>query len=283
MIIKELLTYLFYFNRLQIVEEGGGTPDVAAPAPAPADDAPLSSTPDEQHVHAAKPEGLEDSFWDEEKKEIRMDALLKSYADTRKMVHEKEEGIRMRLKTEMAKERPEAPEKYEINDLGIEAPAGYQFNFTNEDPMLEMWRNIAFQSNLSNEQFMEGVRTWVSYGLSNRPDPVKELEKLGENGPDRKTRLDQLLNKHLEPEDFNQIADLVATAEGIQVLEKLIEGIGGSRLPDIDGMVDNKTLTLSELQQMQRDPRYTGRGAPRDNAFIAQVANGFRKLKQQRT
>ena len=118
--------------------------------------------------------------------------------------------------------RPPEPSKYEIKELGIDPPEGYEFNFKDDDPMLEMWRNMAFQSNLSNDQFMEGVRTWVNHNMSARVDAAAELEKLGENGQDRQTRMDLVLNKHLSQEEINSIGDLTQTAEGFQVLEKLL-------------------------------------------------------------
>lgn len=228
----------------------------------------------------ARPDGLEESFWDPDKGEVRLDSLIKSHNDTRKSIHEKEESIRERLMSELQSGRPDTPEAYEVKDLAVEAPEGYEIKIDNDDPMIKMWRDMCFQNNSSNDQFMEGIRTWVKHGLESRVDPEAEQAKLGENGADRVQRLELLIGKHLEsePELANALADTLLTAESVQAMEKLIEGIGESRLPDIDGGGMGKPLTKEALQEMMRDPRYTGQGRARDPAFIESVQAGFAKL-----
>lgn len=249
--------------------EGGGDPAAASGDPG-------NGSP-------AKPEGLEDSFWDSDKGEIRLDSLIKSFNDTKAAFTGKEESIRERLMADIQKNRPESPEKYEIpKDIGIEPPEGYEIEFNSDDPMIDMWRKLAFQSNMSQDQFMEGIRSYVGVMLGSRVDPAKELEKLGENGSDRITRLDNILNKHLEAKEVDFLADFVSTADGVTILEKLINNIGGDRVADGYTPPSNEILTKDELMEMMRDPRYTGRGRDRDEGFIKKVSDGFSKLNSSK-
>jgi len=228
-----------------------------------------------------RPDGLEESFWDAEKNEVRIDSLIKSHNDTRKSVHEKEEGIRERLMSEMQSARPANPEAYEVKELGLDnVPDGYEIKFDDDDPMIKMWRDMCFQNNSSNDQFMEGIRTWVTHGLETRVDPEAEQAKLGENGADRVQRIELLIGKHLkdQPALANALADTLQTASSIEAMEKLLEGVGESRLPDIGEGGFQGALTIDSLKEMMRDPRYSGHGRTKDNAYIAQVQAGFQKL-----
>ena len=280
MCLKYWKSVLFYGIRLFEGEEGGGgTP---APSDPPAGDPPEGTGSPDEPVSDGRPEGLEDSFWDAENGVVKMDAFIKSYSDTRSMVHAKDAAIREKFIAEQQRDRPESPDKYEIPaELGIEnIPEGFDVKFADDDPMIEMWRNLAFQSNFSNDQFMEGIRTYIQTSLENRVDPTAELEKLGENGQDRINRIDLVLNKHLEAEEVGVLADFIGTAEGVEILEKLVAGISSTSLPNLDSVEPAQNLAQSreELEEMMRDPRYTGIGRPRDPAYIDLVTKGFDKL-----
>jgi len=292
--IKFWKSALFYGLKIHETQlAGGGAPatpeaaepeaaEPAAPAEPAAADPGIPAKPAElDPAGPVKPEGLEDSFWDQEKGIVKLDTLIKSHNDTRSKIHANEQAYREKFMAELQAGRPGSPDKYEINkDLGIKAPEGFEIKFENGDPMLVMWRDLAFKNNLSQEQFEEGVRTFVQANLSTRPDPAAELKKLGENGENRITRIDLLLHKHLPQEDINELADFVMTAKGVEILEKLFTGIGGSRVADMDtgDQGGGGQLTLGELRQMQLDPRYTGKQGQRDPGFIKQVEEGYAKL-----
>ena len=272
---KQLMNYLFLPMAFYVEGgEGGGSGDGDGDT---GGDGSTGDTGDSGGVQ--RPEGLEESFWDPDKGEVRRDSLIKSHHDTRKAVHEKEETVRERLMSELQSGRPDTPEAYEVKDLGIDPPEGYEIKFDNDDPMIKMWRDMCFQNNSSNDQFMEGIRTWVKFGLESRVDPAAEEAKLGENGADRVQRVELLLNKHLDPEQANSLADVMTTAASIEAFERLIEGIGESRLPDIGGEGMNKTLTRGDLEEMMKDVRYHGRGGQRSEEYIQRVNAGFAKLK----
>jgi hypothetical protein len=284
--VKQLMNYLFFPMRFYVDggegggsgsgagDDGGGDGDTGGAAAGAAGSGGANSGA------AGRPEGLEESFWDSEKGEVRMESLIKSHNDTRKSVHEKEEGVRERLMSEMQSARPESPEAYEMKDLGIDAPEGYEIKFDDKDPMMEMWKKMCFQNNSSNDQFMEGVRTYVKQGMDSRVDPEAEQVKLGENGADRIQRIELLMNKHLDQGEVDSLADVMLTAESIVAIEKLLEGIGESRLPGMDGENSfNKKLTRGDLEEMMKDQRYHGRGGGRSEEFIAKVRQGFANLK----
>ena len=270
--LSNLLNYLFFSMKFNAAEgDGGGGSGDGGDAGDAGGDGSGGAT--------GRPEGLEDSFWDGDKGEVRLDSLIKSHNDTRKSVHDKEEAVRERLMGELQSARPDAPDGYEIKELGVDAPEGFEIKFSDDDPMVKMWRDMCFQNNSSNDQFMEGIRTWVQNGLDTRVDPVAEEAKLGENGPERVQRIELLMNKHLDAEQANSLADTMLTAESIVAMEKLIEGIGASRLPDIGAEGMDKGLTIDNLKEMMQDVRYHGRGGQRSEEFIQKVQQGFAKLK----
>ena len=269
---KQLMNYLLPDFRFYAVEGDGGGADGGGDGDG--DSGGAAAAP-------GRPEGLEESFWDPDRGEVRLDSLIKSHNDTRKSVHEKEEGIRERMMSELQSGRPDTPESYEIKELGLDnVPDGYEIKFDDDDPMIKMWRDMCFQNNSSNDQFMEGIRTWVTHGLETRVDPEAEQAKLGENGADRVQRIELLIGKHLkdQPALANALADTLQTASSIEAMEKLLEGVGESRLPDIGEGGFQGALTIDSLKEMMRDPRYSGHGRTKDNAYIAQVQAGFQKL-----
>jgi len=269
---KRLMNYLLPDFRFYAVEGDGGGADGGGDGDG--DSGGAAAAP-------GRPEGLEESFWDPDRGEVRLDSLIKSHNDTRKSVHEKEEGIRERMMSELQSGRPDTPESYEIKELGLDnVPDGYEIKFDDDDPMIKMWRDMCFQNNSSNDQFMEGIRTWVTHGLETRVDPEAEQAKLGENGADRVQRIELLIGKHLkdQPALANALADTLQTASSIEAMEKLLEGVGESRLPDIGEGGFQGALTIDSLKEMMRDPRYSGHGRTKDKAYIAQVQAGFQKL-----
>lgn len=252
-------------------EAGGGADPAAAPEASGSPDAPV------------KPEGLEDSFWDATNGVVRVESLIKSYNDTKAAFSGKEETLREKIQAEMRQGIPETPEAYKIaEDLGVEVPEGFEIKFDDDDPMLAMWRDIAHEAGLSEEQFNKGISNYVGTMLKNRPDPADELKKLGDNGADRINRLDNLMKKHLDAEQVNELSDFLLTAKGVESLEKLILGVNSNSFADVptdaSGEGGSEKLTRAQLEEMMRDPRYSGIGRPRDLAYVEQVAAGFRAL-----
>lgn len=248
----------------------------AAPDQAAAADAGASSAKPE-----GLPEGLPESFWDADAKAVKVDDLVKSYADLNKQQTDAAAALA---------KRPESPDKYELKiPETLELPEGMSFEFDPESDLAKMGRDLAYAKGLSQEEFLEQVvAPYVKHeteraaqDLTNSEEFYKtELSKLGENGQARIDAIGAYLAKNFTPEQAKAFEAATVTAPGVEALEKLINAANGQPVRTEGNGAAPDGVTAAKLEEMQRDPRYLT-----DPAFHKQVQDGYAKLypgKQQR-
>lgn len=221
---------------------------------------------------AQKPDGLPEKFWNAEKGEIRVDALVKSYLNLEKKLsgsipEPKDDETRARFLR--AAGVPATPDEYEVavkDDLFEPDPdlnkrlhaKGFNAEQVQEvydlavERMVPMILDMAaeFQAEReierlishfgSEEKWREASRQMLTFGRKNLPAPVLE--------------------------------GLSSSYEGIMALYQMMEG----KDPE---MVGPKTKGAGsegkDLESMMRDPRYW---RDKDPAFISKVTDGFKNL-----
>ena len=244
-----------------------------------------------------RPEGLPDKYWDGEANTMRTEAVVKSLNDGEafrgKRVDELKDimgpeiiqaGVDAGLKDAIEKhdgerlaKRPETRDGYEIKmPDSFELPEGVKFDFKEGHPLTEFFRDLAFEQGFDQDQFSNGLQKYVEGEISKLPDHDTEMKQLGERATDRVDRVNSWLGTVITPEEAQSLSQFTATANGIQVLEKLMEATGGGgstgdELGGGDGGTGDKPGSQSyedKTLEMRKDPRYW---RDRDKDFRRQV------------
>lgn len=255
---------------------GSDAPKNSGDTPTEPNPTPPAKTPD-----PTRPEGLPDAFWDGEKNEIRLDGLVKSYNDTKKLVGEKEDAMRERLTTELRaelapKDLPESGDKYELSEDLSKAISA-------DDPMLKAFRDAAHEAQLPPAAFNSIVSAVLKANPA--PDPAAEKAALGEHADVRIQRVSNMVEKHItDPNMKSMVEQIASTAVGVTTIETLL-GIKadadrvGSDNPGQSAII---AKTKAEIKTMMDDPRYQ-MGPQQDPAYVASVAAAWETHHKSKT
>jgi len=231
---------------------------------------------------ASRPDYLPEKFWNAEEGAPNIEGMAKSYSELEKKFSQRASSLKEELQAELMSERkegvPESPEGYEFTAPEIpNMPEGWDVQMQSDDPMLNWWRETAHQQGMSQEQFQDGINKYFDLHFGSLPDREGELKALGDNAQDRIDRVDMWLNKNLDENEYNAIADFAVTADAIQVLEKII-GIEQSEpsLSSFEGEPMTGNVNEDKLRQMMDDPRYWKQGEI-DDAYRAEVTKAWQK------
>ena len=229
--------------------------EVDPPAPPPAGD---GDPP-------ARPDTVPEQFWDAEKGELKADALIKSWNDTRQEL-------------KAAKAGGSAPEK--ADDYKFESPEGIARPIKDDDPALRLFKTIAHTAGLSQEQF-NAIGSEFVKGLGDMlpelPSIEDEKKILGDNA-------DAVANAVLgwgeglvkrgtwSKDEFEEIIIMGSTGTGLKALNKLRELTGETAIPVPPPGEGGDAPSEEELYAMVNDPKYAS-----DAAYRKKVDAAFQK------
>lgn len=229
---------------------------------------------EENKTESSKPEYVPNKFWDADKNEINVEELSMSYTALEKKLGQRTESlvndIREEIKGEIASR---APEEYVIPDL--ELPEGVNIDINTEEPMLQWWANTAKEAGLSQEQFAEGIKQFVNNEIAGLPDIQAEKNLLGDNADQRIESANLWAKKNLTPDSYDAIAQFASKADGVKVIEELMNLTKDAPIPQHETEIDVKP-SLGDLRSMMNDPRYYEDGK-KDPAYIEKVTKLFNK------
>lgn len=252
-------------------EDGNGSGKDATPAAA-GDGGDAGRTSPESPP--SRPDHIPEKFWDAEKGVVRSDALVQSYTELERRMSKTpaqlEREIRERLEGERFGKRPADPVgyKFEVSD-GI-LPEGTDWKVDENDPMLDWWRQHAYEQGLDQEGFRAGIDAYVQARLGGEPDLQAEVARLGENSQERIERAVNWTKANLTQASFDAIADAMQTAEAFQALEELMEKAGEPRFSKGEPSKAPSAKSRDEVVAMMNDERYWHH-AKRDPAYVKQV------------
>ena len=199
--------------------------------------------------------------------------LVKSYESLESKMGQKDKDIREQVLAEAEAKRYEnRPEK--SGDYIL--PKEINEEEAVDNGLLQWWADHAFSNGFSQEQFEEGIQMYADAINANAPDYDNELKRLGDNGKER-TEAVGLFAKNYFPEKLHEsIVKIGETADGIMVLEHIMNEMKDAPLPSGDGSVAG-AITEKDLQSMMKDPKYWN-PTKQDPAFIKQIEDGWKKL-----
>lgn len=217
----------------------------------------------------ARPDNVPEKFWDADKGVAKTDEILKSYGELEKALTK-------------AKEKPKAPEKYELKiseeitkDFGMD-------KIPDDDPYLTGFRSYAKEQGLSQEQHDAFVNWYLKMDLTHgRQTMISEFAKLG----DEKQATQRIKTLHnwgankLTPEERQVMSAMINTKAGVELFEKIVKMTTGQRqLAEENPDKIEKTLTQDDLDDMMADERYTNKRHPEYHSYHAKVAKAFQSL-----
>ena len=220
------------------------------------------------------PSYVPEKFWDKDKNELNVEELGMSYKALEKKLGQRTESLVSDLREEIKGEMSaQAPEEYEIPEL--ELPEGVNVDINPEEPMLQWWANTAKQRGLSQDEFAEGIRQFVNNEIAGLPDIQAEKELLGDNAEQRIESANLWAKKNLTPDSYDSISQFAARADGVKVIEELMNLTKEAPIPQHETQLDIKP-SMADLRSMMNDPRYHEDGK-KDPAYIEKVTQLFNK------
>ena len=201
-----------------------------------------------------------------------LEDMVESYSNLESKIGAKEETFRDQFMKEMEEQayanRPESVGDYVL-------PDSIDDDMATDNPLLQWWANTAFENGYSQDEFAEGIEMYVNAINADVPDYDAEVEKLGDNASARTEAASLFANQFFPEEMLGAVERMCETAEGIMVVEHIMEALkeGGPS----NGAVEVSRETESDLRQMMLDPRYHD-PARRDPTFVKQVDDGFKRM-----
>jgi len=229
---------------------------------------------EENKVESSIPEYAPEKFWDKDKNELNVEELGMSYKALEKKLGQRTDVLYKELEEDYAnKMSAQAPEEYVIPEL--ELPEGVNVDINTEEPMLQWWADTARKAGLSQEQFAEGITQFVNNEIAGLPDVQAEKELLGDNADQRIESANLWAKKNLTPDSYDAISQFAARADGVKVIEELMNLTKEAPIPQHETQIDVKP-SLADIRSMMNDPRYYEDGK-KDPAYIEKVTQLFNK------
>lgn len=240
--------------------------------------APVATDSQEQPV-VAKPEFVQDKFWDAERKEVNLENLASSYNALEKKLGSRTEDLSKQIRTDLEQEKlGKTPEEYKVNLP--ELPENVDVTVSDDMELVQWWKDTAKQNGLSQEQFDQGVNAFVNNAVATLPDVNAEMEKLGDNAKERIEASELWSKKNLSPDSYSTFSSLAATAEGVKVIEEIMKLTKDSPIPTTPTQV-SVTPNEDDLKSMLQDPRYWD-SSKRDPAYVKRVTELYEKAYQNK-
>lgn len=201
-----------------------------------------------------------------------LEDMVESYSNLESKIGAKEETFRDQFMKEMEEQayanRPESVGDYVL-------PDSIDDEMATDNPLLQWWANTAFENGYSQDEFAEGIEMYVNAINADVPDYDAEVEKLGDNASARTEAASLFANQFFPEEMLGAVERMCETAEGIMVVEHIMEALkeGGPS----NGAMEVSRETEADLRQMMLDPRYHD-PARRDPTFVKQVDDGFKRM-----
>ena len=222
---------------------------------------------------AAKPEYVQDKFWNETTKEVNIENLASSYNTLESKLGSRTEDLSKQIRTDIESERMKnVPESYKLNIPEME---NAKVSISEDMPIVQWWGETAKSAGLSQEQYDSGVKAFMNNAVANLPNPDLERQKLGDAGKERVEAASMWSKKNLTPEGYSTIADIAGTANGVKVIEELMKLTKDTSMPTSPTQID-VTATSDDLKSMLNDPRYWD-SSKRDPAYVRRVTELYEK------
>lgn len=251
--------------------------EVEAPEPVAESSEPVEEAAPE------RPEYVPEKFWDADSQAPNVEAMGQAYTELERFVGKKRDEIREEVisqyNQELNESRPESADDYKIQFPDDHPLAEIQDQIdTEDDPLLTMWKETAYKAGLSNEEYVQGIETWIAASQAAVSDRDDVSADLGENGNARIEAVEMWAARNLEEAEYEALASSVTSTEAFLAIEKLMSG---SKSKGNQGQYTEDSVTSrpsrEELNQAMNDPRYWD-PSKRDMTYVRQVENMTKRM-----
>lgn len=209
----------------------------------------------------------------------RPEELANSYQELERAFYTRKEELRNQIVGELNEEAssnaPISPADYEVN---VQAPEGLEYTISDDDPMLNWFRDTAHSYGLSQDEFNGLMSEYAAIDATRGPDWNLEAEQLGEYAEKRLERVDGWANQNLSEKAYNVFANVPASAGMVELFEELMELNGQPQFNMVSESEFQEQLSIDDLRAMQQDPKYW---KEKDPAFINRVRQGFEQYSRR--
>lgn len=251
----------------------------------------------------ARPDYIEEKFWDAEKGAPNVEGLAKSYSELQTKLSKGKDALRAEVEADRFKNRPEKPEAYAfvppkegplakmfegltVVDKVPEKPeAGKSYLIVDEkDPLMGFWRKHAHDNGLGPEEFSAGVAVFAQSMMArNKATPsedqmraavAKSYDTLGEHGVKRVEHVKGQLQAIVGEEGLKALDFDFLPASAVATIEKVLEKAGGVKFSSGDGAASGPPMTRAQLMELQASKEYRDG----DPTVRQKVADGWKAL-----
>jgi hypothetical protein len=210
------------------------------------------------------------------------DKLQGSYKELTTKFNTKTSDLKKQVKEEFladqTKARPDEVDGYLLEREGLKPEE------LSQSPMLSWFKKFAWDANMSQESFKEGVDAYFGELEANLPDEKEELAKLGENGKPRQDSVRAFLNKHMtDPADVAVLDMIIATSGGVRAVETLMRATGVNPAQNADnyGHFNHENIDIEDIRKLQASKEYWN-PTHRDPKVVAKVDDFYKnKFKEE--
>lgn len=144
-----------------------------------------------------------------------------------------------------------APEHYDFSEV--------QDHINQDSEVIKEFIAYAKENRLSQDAVGKMAKTWVDYSQSLKPNVDAEIAKLGPDGPQKITTVQNWIKNNLTPESAKALANLPVKAEVVSMLDEMRQLYAKSqaRIPGGDMLNTPVELeTMTDVENDMKDPRY---------------------------
>lgn len=234
-------------NQTQDLEQPQEPQDLEQPQEPQELDQPQEPQESDQSQEKVRPNWVAKNFWDDEKKEIKIETLSKSYNNLRREFNKKNNDKSGRTFEDYVTR--DFSEQEEVKKIGIDDPVLRLAVDTARETGLGVKRAQTFIS-----EFLKKIDTLPNQVLSTD----EELKKLGDNGEfivlSTKNWVDSLYKEgEINEEIYNTLNDLGQTAAGVRVLDLFRKRSGERDIPIASDFKNDNFTSKEDWYRMKYD------------------------------
>lgn len=142
-----------------------------------------------------------------------------------------------------------APQEYDLS-----LPDFPDVKFDSNSPYMADFLESAKKNNVSQEYVREMLTHYVKMQFANKPDPKKELEKLGPNAAQDIKSLENWARNNLSDNEIGVFKDMITSADAVRVFEKIRRLVNRADTTPASNSLPRENI--QDVRQMIHDPRY---------------------------
>ncbi|MBW8268290.1 hypothetical protein [Caldovatus aquaticus] len=218
------------------------------------------AAPDWLHAAPERPDWLPETFYDPERKGIRVDALANSYRELQGRFSQKNETLKAEVLKELRAGVPETPEGYSFEIPKELVPEGFEVQQPPaDDPLLGEARKVLHELGAKPEQWRRLIGAFVRWQVAQAPDLEAERQKIGEGAEERIAAVDMWLARQLPEEQYRALMGAATSAPFVLAMESLMRkatgGAAGGLPAGLPGGGEGQ-MTGEKARELMRHPDY---------------------------